>query len=247
VRLADAATAAELAEIEVRSAEVALARRTVTAPFAGVTGLTDLSVGDLVASSAAITTLDDLSTVRVGFEVPERWASRIALGQSISATVQALPGVPFAGTISAVDNRVDETARTLRVEAALANEGRSLKAGMAVTVQLEFETDAQLVVPSASVQWDRTGSYVWKVVDSAARRVDTTIVRRQTGVISLTGDIAAGDRVVVEGIQGLREGALVAEVNQTPTIVDDTEGPAVAADGEMPPVLGGAPAAETRS
>jgi RND family efflux transporter MFP subunit len=233
VALSDAETALQLAEIEIRTAEIALQRRTVTAPFSGVTGLTDISVGDLVTPSTEIVTLDDISTIHVAFEVPERWAARIAPNQPIDATAQALPGSEFAGRIVAIDNRVDETTRTLRVEAELDNEGQALKAGMSISVALAFDTDEQLAVPTLSIQWDRAGSFVWKVVDGAARRAEIAIVRRESGVVVVQGALEAGDRVVVEGIQRLREGAKVADVGLEPTIVDDAD---------RPPVSGAEPA-----
>jgi RND family efflux transporter MFP subunit len=230
-------TAATVAEVELRAAEIALSRRRLAAPFAGITGLTDISIGDLVTSSTAITTLDDLSTVRVGFEVPERWAGRISLGHPINATAQAVAGTEFAGRISAIDNRVDETTRTLKMEAELANEGDALRAGMAIKVSLHFETDEELSVPSLAVQWDRRGSFVWKVVEGAARRADVSILRRQSGVVTVTGDIAAGDPVVVEGVQRLREGAKVVEVDATPALVEgEGQLPAKNADPEAPAV-----------
>jgi RND family efflux transporter MFP subunit len=222
VALTEADAAVQMAEIEVRAAEIALSRRSVTAPFAGVTGLSDVSVGDLVQTSTEITMLDDLATIRVGFEVPERWAGRIAQDQPITATAQGLPGSEFSGRIAAIDNRIDETTRTLRVEAELHNEGQDLKAGMAITVKLAFESDKQLTVPTLSVQWDREGSYVWKVVEGAARRADIAIVRRESGTVVVEGEIEAGDRVVVEGIQRLREGAEVVDVGVEPTLTDDS-------------------------
>ena len=76
-------------------------------------------------------------------------------------------------------------------------------------------------MPSLAVQWDRRGSFVWKVVDGAARRADVAIVRRQSGIVVVEGDVAAGDKVVVEGLLRLREGAKVTEVDETPTIVDE--------------------------
>jgi RND family efflux transporter MFP subunit len=249
VTLADADMAARLAEVELRSAEIALERRTVSAPFAGVTGLTDISVGDLVTTSTEITTLDDLSTVRVGFEVPERWAGRITQGQAITATAQGLPGSEFPGRIIGIDNRVDETTRTLKLDAELRNEGKALKAGMAIRVALLFETDRELSVPSLAVQWDRYGSYVWKVADGAARRAEIAILRRQSGWVVVQGDVEAGDQVVVEGVQRLREMAKVIIVDQTPAIVDgdapagNQSGPADAA----PAVSGAGVTAGTRS
>jgi RND family efflux transporter MFP subunit len=242
--LLEAETASKLAEIEVRTAEIALERRTVKAPFGGITGLTDISVGDLVTTSTAITRLDDLSTVRVGFEVPERWAGRIALGHPITATAQGLVGSEFSGTVTGIDNRVDETTRTLRLEAELANEERQLRAGMAITVMLHFATDEELAVPSLAVQWDRDGSFVWKVVDGAARRANVAIVHRESGIVIVRGEVEAGDRVVVEGVQRLRDGAMVAEVDETPAMMGDDKG---AADGEVPEISGAGAATQTRS
>lgn len=244
VALSDAETAARLAEIEVRAAEIALKRRAIAAPFAGVTGLTDISIGDYVTTSTAVTTLDDLSTVRVGFEVPERWSGRIAEGQSIIAVAQGLPGAEFSGRITRIDNRIDETTRTLKLEAELANEGRALKAGMAITVTLRFEAGEELSVPSLAVQWDRRGSFVWRLMDGAARRAPVTILRRQSGIVTVAGEIEPGDRVVVEGVQRLREGARVNEVDETPTIVEERPGEA---SDEEPAMSGAATTVRTRS
>jgi multidrug efflux pump subunit AcrA (membrane-fusion protein) len=78
VALNDAQTAVQKAEIDLKSAELELAKRTVKAPFAGTIGLTDITVGDLVNSSKAIATLDDMSTVTTAFNVPERASGRVA-------------------------------------------------------------------------------------------------------------------------------------------------------------------------
>jgi RND family efflux transporter MFP subunit len=234
VALGDAEMAAQLAENQVRLAEIAAGRRVVKAPFAGIVGLSDISIGDLISNSTAIATLDDLTTVRVGFEVPERWSARIVEGQAIAASAPALPGSKFSGKITGIDSRVDETTRTLKLEAELANPDQVLKAGMAITVELEFDMEDQLAVPSLAVQWDRRGSYVWKVVDGAVRRAEVAIVRRESGIVVVAGDVKAGDKVVVEGLLRLREGAKVNEVDETPTIVD-----------QAPPAAEGTPAART--
>ncbi|MBA3518955.1 MAG: efflux RND transporter periplasmic adaptor subunit [Rhizobiales bacterium] len=238
VALSDAETAAQLAEIEVRSAEIALDRHTVTAPFSGVIGLTDVAVGDLVTSTTEIATLDDLATLNVRFEVPERWAGRIAPDQPISATPQGMPGSKLSGRVSGIDNRVDETTRTLLLEAELENPGEVLKPGMAVSVSLDFDTDQQLAVPTLAVQWDRRGSFVWRVTEGAAERAGIAIIRRQSGIVIVQGDIAAGDRIVVEGIQRLRPGAKVAEVGEAPDAPGGDLG-GVGPAGEPNPALSG--------
>jgi len=253
VALSDAETAERMAEVELKTAKVDLRRRGITAPFSGVTGLTDLSIGDFVTTTTPLAMVDDFSTVRVDFEIPERWSGMVREGQPITATAQALPGSRFAGTISGVDNRVDATTRTLRLQADLVNYAGLLKTGMAIMVSLEFEANQELAVPSLAVQWDRRGSFVWKVVDGAVRRTDVAIIRRQSGIVVLKGEVATGDHVVVEGLLRLREGAKVTEVDQTPTIVEDNTlrpsvpKPAVAPAKDSVPAASGAAPASTRS
>jgi RND family efflux transporter MFP subunit len=235
VAVADAERAVELAEIELRSAEIERARHEIRAPFAGVTGLTDISEGDLVTSSTEIVSLDDLSTILVRFEVPERWAGRIAAGKPITATARALPGAQFTGTVTAVDNRIDEASRTVRMDAALANEGEGLKPGMSLAVGLAFEGADSLAVPSLALQWDRDGSFVWKLDSDVVQRAEATILRRRRGAVIVAGDLQAGDRVVVEGVQRLRPGAQVTPVADLSAPVEDvTTGDAAPSDREPP-------------
>ena len=93
------------------------------------------------------------------------------------------------------------------------------------------------------MQWDRKGSFVWKIVEGAARRSDVAIVRRQSGIVIVKGDVKAGDSVVVEGLMRLRDGAKVNEINETPDIVEEMP----AGGGSAPEVSGAGAAARTRS
>jgi RND family efflux transporter MFP subunit len=212
VTLDEAETAAKMAEIELRSAEIALSRRQIRAPFDGITGLTDLSVGDLVSNSTEIVSLADLSAVVVGFEVPERWAGEIEAGSPIVATAPGLPGSRFEGSIRAMDNRLDAASRTLRVEALLNNPRRELKPGMSIIVELTSPGEERLSVPSLALQWDRSGAFVWKLDGDAVTRVGVSVLRRGSGFVLVAGELESGDEVVIEGIQRLREGAQVTRV-----------------------------------
>ena len=213
VALTDARTAQQNAEIGLKAAENDLAKRTIAAPFGGTIGLTDIAVGDLINSSKAIATLDDVSKVKVAFDVPERASGLVAVGQPVTATTEALAGQAFKGTISAIDNRVDPVARTLKVEATLPNDANVLKPGMALSVAMSFPGKPHPSVPSLAVQWDRTGAYVWKIADGAARRVDVQILGRRSGAVIVSGDLAVKDPVVVEGLQRMREGTKVTEAD----------------------------------
>jgi len=212
--LEDAQSVERKAQIAVLGAQIALDRRTITAPFDGVVGLSDLAVGDFVTSSTVVTTLDDVSSLLVSFLVPERYAGRVAEGQAVTATAASKPDSAIAGKVTSIDTRIDPTARTLRVEASLdAAEASAVgvKPGMSVVVSLGFEGEKRMAVSALSIQWDRTGSYIWTVVDDVAKRVPVTVLERQSGRVLVSGDLKEGDRVVVEGLQRLRDGSKVAE------------------------------------
>lgn len=212
--LEDAQSVERKAQIAVLGAQIALDRRTITAPFEGVVGLSDLAVGDFVTSSTVVTTLDDVSTLMVTFLVPERYAGRVAEGQAVTATAASKPDATISGKVTSIDTRIDPTARTLKVEAELdaaAAGAVGVKPGMSVVVALGFEGQPRVAVSALSIQWDRTGSYVWAVVDDVAKRLPISVLERQSGRVLVSGDLKAGDKVVVEGLQRLREGAKVAE------------------------------------
>ena len=242
VALQEAATALQIAEIELRSAEIAASRRTVTAPFGGAVGLTDISAGDLVTQSTEIVTLDDLSSAIVAFEVPERFAGMVERAMPIAATARALPGKTFEGEVAAIDSRIDEATRTLRMEGKLANEGQLLKPGMAINVAIALEGEERLAAPTLSVQWDRAGSFVWLIDGQTARRVPVTIISRRSGAIVIEGDVQAGDQLVVEGVQRMRDGIDVSVVGGAPA----PDVPAPAAE-EPPAVSENEPARRARS
>jgi RND family efflux transporter MFP subunit len=151
-----------------------------------------------------------MSTVRVSFQVPERASGLVAVGQAISATTEALAGQSFTGRVTAVDSRVDATTRTLGVEASVPNTDGTLKPGMALTVGLQFPGEPHPSVASLAIQWDRQGSYVWKIDGNVVHRTPIQIITRRSGVVTVAGDLAEGDLVVTDGVLRLREGITVA-------------------------------------
>jgi RND family efflux transporter MFP subunit len=245
--LSDARTNFTRAQIDYQTAQLEAGKRTITAPFAGTTGLSGVTVGDLVGSSKAITTLDDVSTVLVAFDVPERASGKVAVGHEVIAATEALPGTAFLGRISAVDSRVDPTARTLRVEATLPNEANVLKPGMAVAISMAFPGEMRPVVPSLSIQYDRNGAYVWKVDNGVVKRVGVDVIDRRSGTVLVVANLQPGDLIAAEGIQRLRENARVNVIDDGSSGAAETPVASVTPEpAATPPAVTGTPAAGNR-
>ena len=209
VQLADAQVATRNAELALREAELALERRTIEAPISGVVGILPITAGNYVTNASEVATIDDRSRILVDFWAPERFASQIEVGQPITATSIARPGETFAGTISAVDNRIDPASRTLKVEAQITNPADRLRAGMSFQVTLTFVGETYPAVNPLSVQWGTEGAFVWAVREGLARRVPVSIVQRNTESILVDAEFEPEDLVVVEGLHIVREGAPV--------------------------------------
>jgi len=202
----------EQAEANYRSSEAQLDlqqtrldRTVVRAPFAGVVGQRLVSVGDYVTSSDPLTTLQTADPQRAAFQVPERFAQRLALGQRITFRVASAPDRQFEGTVDFVDPRVQLPGRTITVKARVSNADRSLKPGMFIEARLatDVRPDA-VVVPEDAILALQGADYVWTVTDEGtARRVEVTLGVRTPGWVEAKSGVDPGTLVVVGGIERL--------------------------------------------
>ena len=205
----DAAAAA------LQARRAAVADRTITAPFAGVLGLRQVSVGALVAPGTVITTLDDDSTIKLDFTLPEAAFSALASGQAIVAASDAWPGITFDGRIADIDSRVDPQTRAVRVRAELPNPDARLRPGMLLRVQVQLPPRQALVLPELAVQQEAEQGYVFRVgPGDTVEQVPVTLGARQRGQVEVVSGLKAGDRVVVEGTVKLHAGSRIVEAGK---------------------------------
>lgn len=192
-----------------------LERTVVRAPFAGVAGQRLVSLGDYVTSASRLVVLQTVNPQRAAFQVPERFAEQLGLGQTVGFRVAALPGREFSGVVDFVDPVVQLPARTITIKARVDNPRRELAAGMFIEARLvtAVRPDAT-VVPEDAILPMPGGNAVWLVVDGRAtlRQVETGL--RTPGYVEVRG-IVPGDQVVVSGGDRLTEGAEV-----RPTVVE---------------------------
>jgi len=209
-RLDQAQAAFDQATARVAAQESRMADRVIRAPFAGVMGLRSASPGALVRPGDAIATLDDISTIKLDFDVPEVHLTKMRPGAALSAVTAAYPGREFAGTINDVDSRVDPGSRTVKVRALIDNKSGDLKPGMLMTVSVQSNPRMALAVPEMSVLEKADGSSVFKVVQKDGKTVaaptSVTLGARAAGWVEIVSGLAAGDQIVVEGVQRARPG-----------------------------------------
>lgn len=206
-----------VAEARLAAAQSRLDDRQVRAPFAGVVGLSEVSVGSYVAADDVLTTLDDLSVVELDFAVPERLFGAVRRGQRVEASSIAYDGVAFEGVVTSVGTRIDPATRAFRVRAEIPNPDDRLPDGLFMTARLFLaERDGVVLVPEAALVTEGRRRYVFVVHDDRAARVEVEIGRRLDGEVEITAGLAAGTPVIVKGQQALSDGQPVRVVDPEP-------------------------------
>ena len=194
--------------------------RMIRAPFAGVVGLSDITPGALVNPGAPIVTLDDLSAVRVDFQVPERYLAQVREGQAITAKVDAYPGQTINGRIAKLDTRIDERTRAITARAEFPNPQRRLKPGMMVRVGIARGVRQGVSAPESavSVQGDSAFVYVLHTVEKRTMAEQRPVLTgvRQNGFVEITDGVKAGEKIVADGLNKVQPGQPVRVVGARP-------------------------------
>ena len=196
-------TLAAIARNRIEQEKARIEDRKITAPFAGVLGLRRLSPGALVAPGDAITTLDDISRMRLDFTVPARFLRFLQPGQQIEATTAAYLEV-FTGTLTAMDSRVDPVNRSITARATFDNADGQLKPGLLMQVVVLGDTRQTLMIPEESLTSRASEHFVWRIEENRAQRLAVEIGDRRPGWVEVLAGLQAGDRVVRDGVVRLR-------------------------------------------
>jgi membrane fusion protein (multidrug efflux system) len=198
-------------EARLRAADARLEQTVIRAPFHGFTGLRSISPGSLVTPGTVITTLDELSRVRLDFAVPETFLNFVAEGLEVEARSVAYPDRLFAGQVTTVDTRVDPVTRAVTARAELPNPQNLLKPGMFLMVRIEGPARETLLIPEAALVPEGDRQFVFVERDGKARRVEVAIGRRTPGEVEILQGLEPGARVVVEGTQKIVDGTPVTD------------------------------------
>jgi membrane fusion protein (multidrug efflux system) len=195
--------------------------RLIRAPFSGVLGYRNVSPGTLLSPNTAVTTLDDISLIKLDFTIPEQYLALVARGQKITARSVAYPELEFSGQVNTINSRVDPVTRAVRIRAHIANDERLLRSGMLLTVVLRRNTVEALVIPEEAIVPVQSKHFVYSVGDDdTVQRVAIETGRRRPGIVEVLSGLTLGQEVVAEGVIKVRPGIKIVrkEVPTTPKV-----------------------------
>jgi membrane fusion protein (multidrug efflux system) len=220
----NATTQQKATEAQVGDIRAAIARKTIHAPFSGLLGIRQVSLGQYLAAGQAIVSLQSLSPIYVNFGVPQQDTPKVIPGHVLRITNSDLPGMGFTGRITALDSVISEQTRNIQVQATITNKENKLRPGMFVQVEVPMGQPRQVFpLPASAINYAPYGDSVFVVSEmkdpkgNTYRGVRQQVVKvegsrgDQVGIIS---GINPGDEVVSSGVFRLRNGAPV-QVNNT--------------------------------
>ena len=209
----------EAGDAQVNTAKIQLAYTRITAPIDGRLGLRQVDAGNLIRSGDAngLVVISQMRPISVLYTVPEADLPSVLAGQRkgkplrVEAWDRADQKKLAEGTLQTVDNQIDPATGTIKLRAQFANDGEPLFPNQFVNIRMRVNTlqDAT-VIPSAAVQRASFGPFVYVVRDNG------TVTIRRIGLGPTQGDrvavvsgLQADERIVLEGVDDLTEGAKV--------------------------------------
>jgi len=216
------------AQAQLQSARLNLGYTQVRAPVAGRIGKLEVTVGNLVAAgpgAPVLTTLVSVSPIYASFDADEQIVVRalkdLPGGASARARIEGIPvqmgtagtdGTPYEGRLQLIDNQVDAKSGTVRVRAAFDNKDGSLIPGQFARIRMgQAHNDKALLVNERAVGTDQNKKFVMVVTaDNKAEYREVALGAPFNGLRIVTKGLQPGERVIVNGLQHIRPGAVVA-------------------------------------
>ncbi len=208
-----AAATLKVQEARLQLAEAQLAKTRIVAPFAGVLGLRNVSVGDFVKDGADLVMIEDISSMKVDVRLPERYLGQLRKGQAIELSVDSFPGRKFAARLEAIDVQIDANGRSLLARGRLANPDGALRSGMFAKARVVLkEKPSAVVVPEEAISPMGNDAFVYRIDGTKAVRTKVQTGIRRDGRVEIVEGVKAGDVVVTAGQLRLTRDAMEVRV-----------------------------------
>lgn len=204
-------------------AEARVKDRQIIAPFDGLAGFRNVSLGDLVTPGMAVTALYDIDPIKLEFTLPESYLSILEPGLEIEARTSAWPDKTFSGKVTVVEPRINPDTRAVALKAEIPNPDNALKPGLLMTVDVVKNERQSLSIPEAAILQQGNAQNVYLIgEDNKVKLTPVTIGMRETGFVEILNGLKEGDTIVAEGLLKVRPDSAV-EISKTVTIDDMVE------------------------
>jgi membrane fusion protein, multidrug efflux system len=216
------------AKAQVTEQEAVIAKKTLRAPFAGHLGVRAVDIGQYISAGTTVVTLQALDPIYADFFLPQQALNQIRLEQVVTIKVDTYPNQDFAGTITAINPKVDPATRNVQVRASLKNPDRRLLPGMYAIVNVAAgEKQRYVTLPQTAVTYNPYGETVYLVDEKGnnPQGQPQSIVRQ----VFVTAGLKRGDQVAI--LSGVGEGQTVVTAGQiklrngSPVVIDNTVRP----------------------
>ena len=188
--------------------------RLIRAPFSGMLGFRNISEGSLVTPNTVITTLDDVSVIKLDFNIAEVYLAQLEQGATVKASSIVYRGTNFEGVVRNIGSRIDPVTRSVQVRAEIDNSEGKLRPGMLLTVGLVLNERETIVVPEQAIIPSQGRQFVFVVdEENVVRRVEVELGRRRPGLAEIVSGVVPGQRVVTQGVAQVRPGQPVRILN----------------------------------
>ena len=203
--IADNEVQSLLADAEIL--RVQLARTEIRAPFSGIIGLRNISVGSFINQQNNIATIQQINPVKIDFSIPERYSQILKVNTKIDFLIEGA-STKFTGIIYAIEPQIDANTRTLKIRARADNNDNKITPGAfaRIDILLEQINDA-LVIPSECIVPILKGAQVFVSKDGIANAVPVKIGVREEKTVQIVEGISVGDTLITTGIMSIRQGS----------------------------------------
>jgi membrane fusion protein (multidrug efflux system) len=207
------------AEAGVQEIQATIDRKTIRAPFSGVTGIREVNVGEYVNSGAPIVPIMSSDPVHIDFAVPQQDLTSLKVGSTVHVGVENGAREVATGRVTAINPVVDEDTRNVQIQATCRNRSGELRPGMFVTVEVVLGAESSVIaLPTTSINYAPYGNSVFIVEDiegpdgNTYRGVRQQFVKLGTSrgdLVAVLDGVKPGQEVATAGVFKLRSGAAV--------------------------------------
>ena len=189
--------------------------RFIKAPFSGKLGVMQVSVGDYVATGTTIVNLQNTSKLYVDFFVPERYANKININDTITLTSGVTGKSNYQGYITSIDSLINTNTGNIGIRGEVDNNQGKLIPGSYINVVMPIgDKSTVITVPQTAIVYDNDGNYVYTINNKVATKTTVTVGKQMGDDMIIDKGLTAGDEVISDGTNKVSDGATVTVDNK---------------------------------